>query len=166
MRVKIGECLAIDDDILPLTRWKGKDFDNVASFDAKKERHFCDTKVRTITYEIFVHTFKMDVKFLKRVDESVKTIMKDGKIDQNDIPELVLLITDLSKTKKMTTEDFEKSAQELFDYIMDHYNQETNREQFQKTFNMSIKLVLAVPNLKKSCQGCLGHSKSPSKNRR
>ena len=60
----------------------------------------------------------MDVKFLKRIDESVKTIMKDGKIDQNDIPELVILITELSGTKKLTKE----GLTELFDYIMDHYD--------------------------------------------
>ena len=112
----------------------------------------------------------MDVKFLKRIDESVKTIMKDGKIDQNDIPELVILITELSGTKKMTSEDLAKAITELFDYIMDHYKlfpeNETEKANFKKLFDMSVKLVLFTPNLKKMCSGCLGHSKSPSTRRR
>ena len=97
----------------------------------------------------------MDVKFLKRIDASVKTIMKDGKIDQNDIPELVILITELSGTKKLTKE----GLTELFDYIMDHYKlfPEGAAEQanFKKLFDMSVKLVLFTPNLKKMCAGCL-----------
>ncbi len=108
----------------------------------------------------------MDVKFLKRIDESVKTIMKDGKIDQNDIPELVILITELSGTKKVTKE----TLTELFDYIMDHYKlfpeNETEKANFKKLFDMSVKLVLFTPNLKKMCSGCLGRSKSPSRRHR
>ena len=101
----------------------------------------------------------MDVNFLKRIDASVKTIMKDGKIDQNDIPELVMLITDLSATKKMTSDQLEKAIGELFDYIMDHYKlfPEGDSEQanFKKLFDMSVKLILFTPNLKKMCLGCL-----------
>ena len=112
----------------------------------------------------------MDVTFLKRIDASVKTIMKDGKIDQNDIPELVILITELSGTKKMTPDQLEKAITELFNYIMDHYKlfPEGDDEQakFKKLFDMSVKLVLFTPNLKKMCSGCLGHSKSPSTRRR
>ena len=97
----------------------------------------------------------MDVSFLKRIDTSVKTIMKDGKIDQNDIPELVMLITDLAGTIKMTKE----GLTELFDYIMDHYKlfpaDETEKANFKKLFDMSVKLVLFTPNLKKMCTGCL-----------
>ena len=97
----------------------------------------------------------MDVKFLKRIDESVKTIMKDGKIDQNDIPELVILITELSGTKKLTKE----GLTELFDYIVDHYKLfpegDAEKANFKKLFDMSVKLVLFTPNLKKMCAGCL-----------
>ena len=101
----------------------------------------------------------MDVKFLKRIDASVKTIMKDGKIDQNDIPELVMLITDLSGTKKMTSDQLAKAISELFDYIMDHYKLfpegDSDKANFKKLFDMSVKLILFTPNLKKMCSGCL-----------
>jgi len=100
----------------------------------------------------------MDVNFLKRIDTSVKVVMKDGKIDQNDIPELVLLITDLVGTKKMTPDKLETSIQELFDYIMDHYklfpDDESEKATFKKLFDMSVKLVLFTPNLKNMCSMC------------
>jgi hypothetical protein len=101
----------------------------------------------------------MDVGFLRKIDEAVKEIMKDGKIDQNDIPTIVMLITELSSSKKMTKEELEKSLNDMFDYIMDHYKlfpeNETEKAAFQKIFDMSVKLVLLTPNLKKMCSMCL-----------
>ena len=97
----------------------------------------------------------MDVTFLKKIDTAVKEIMKDGKIDQNDIPTIVLLITELSSSKKMSTPEFEKSLTEMFEYIMDHYklfpDNEDEKKNFQKLFDMSVKLVLLTPNIKKMC---------------
>ena len=101
----------------------------------------------------------MDVGFLRKIDEAVKEIMKDGKIDQNDIPTIVMLITELSSSKKMTKDELEKGLNDMFDYIMDHYklfpDNETEKAAFQKIFDMSVKLVLLTPNLKKMCSMCL-----------
>ena len=41
-----------------------------------------------------------NVDFLQKIDNTIKTIMKDGKIDQFDIPEIMLLITDLITTSE------------------------------------------------------------------
>jgi hypothetical protein len=102
----------------------------------------------------------MDVKFLRKIDDAVKEIMKDGKIDQNDIPTIVMLITDLSSKKKMTKDELEKTLHDMFDYIMEHYkllpDNENEKDSFQKIFDMSVKLVLLTPNLKKICSVCLG----------
>ena len=38
------------------------------------------------------------VNFLQKLDTTVKNIMKDGKIEQFDISEIMLLITDLITT--------------------------------------------------------------------
>jgi len=101
----------------------------------------------------------MDVGFLRKIDEAVKEIMKDGKIDQNDIPTIVMLITELSSSKKMTKAELEKGLNDMFDYIMDHYklfpDNEAEKAAFQKIFDMSVKLVLLTPNLKKMCSMCL-----------
>ena len=53
-----------------------------------------------------------NVTFLTKIDTTVKNIMKDGKIDEFDIPEILLLITDLvatSEQKKMTLPQLEES---------------------------------------------------------
>ena len=39
-----------------------------------------------------------DPKFLSRVDESVKKMLQDGKLDSSDVPELVFLIMDTYNT--------------------------------------------------------------------
>jgi hypothetical protein len=100
-----------------------------------------------------------NVNFLSKIDTTVKSIMKDGKIDQYDIPEILLLITDLivtSEEKKVTQEQLEKSINCLYQYIMTHYNlfpeDETQRDSFKKLFEVSVKLIMVQPKVKKGCK--------------
>lgn len=70
------------------------------------------------------HDLTKNVEFLQKIDTTVKNIMKDGKIDQFDIPEIMLLITDLitnSEKSKVTMEQLENSINTLYEYIMTHY---------------------------------------------
>ena len=99
-----------------------------------------------------------NIDFVKRIDVSVKKMLTDGKIDHNDIPELVLLITDLSVSSNqlsLSPDELSTAINGLYNYIMEHYNLfPTNQEEkasFEKLFNMSIKLVLFQPNVKKNC---------------
>ena len=99
--------------------------------------------------------------FHLRIDKSVKNIMKDGKIDINDIPEIVLLITDLinvPSSSKMTIEQLGEMINEMYGYIMSHYNlfpeDEHQKEQFKCLFDMCVKLVLIQPNVKKAFKKC------------
>jgi len=99
--------------------------------------------------------------FHLRVDKSVKNIMKDGKIDNNDIPEIVLLITDLITapgTGKMTIEQMGEMINEMYEYIMSHYKlfpeDGEQKENFKRLFDMCVKLVLIQPNVKKACKKC------------
>jgi hypothetical protein len=97
----------------------------------------------------------MDVTFLKSIDDSVKTIMKDGKIDISDVPEMVMLVTKLVSVKKMTQDEMVQAIEGLFEYIMDHYklfpDNEAEKEMFTKIFDMSVKLVMFTPTVKKLC---------------
>ena len=99
--------------------------------------------------------------FHLRLDKSVKNIMKDGKIDNNDIPEIVLLITDLITAPgsgKMTIEQMGETINEMYEYIMSHYKlfpeDGEQKENFKRLFDMCVKLVLIQPNVKKACKKC------------
>ena len=100
-----------------------------------------------------------DKFFIQRVKQGIDSIMKDGKIDQYDIPEILLLITDLivtSEQKKVTQEELENSINCLYQYIMNHYKlfpeDETQRESFKKLFEVSVKLIMVQPKVKKGCK--------------
>ena len=98
-----------------------------------------------------------NIEFVNKIDISVKKILKDGKVDQYDIPELVFLITDLSVTTnhvQLSQEELVTAINGLYEYIMSHYNlfpdNEEQKNSFKKLFDMSVKLVLFQPNVK-SC---------------
>jgi len=113
-------------------------------------------------------SFTQQVDFISRIETSVKTMMKDGKIDQNDLPEMVLLITDLITTtsignEKITLAQLEASIKSLYEYIMSHYNlfpaDEAQKASFTRLFDICVKLALYQPNVIKSCKSvfpCLG----------
>ena len=100
-----------------------------------------------------------DITFMKRIDESIKVIMKDGKIDQNDIPEIILLVIELVNVEKLTDEEMLKSIEDLFNFIMEHYKlfpeDPAQKESFEKLFNMCAKLAMIQPKLKKMCRCCI-----------
>ncbi len=100
-----------------------------------------------------------NVSFLQKIDETVKNIMKDGKIDQFDIPEIMLLITELittSEKSKVTIEQLENSIDKLYAYIMTHYKlipeDPVQKESFDRLFKMCVKLIIFQPKVIKSCK--------------
>ena len=110
--------------------------------------------------------FSQNVAFIDKINTSVKAIMADGKIDKNDIPTLVLLVTDLITTPNstpVTTEQLAASIDSLYTYIMTHYNllpaDEAQQAEFKTLFDICVKLALFQPNINKKCKsvfGCLG----------
>jgi hypothetical protein len=102
-----------------------------------------------------------DEAFLKRVDTSVTAIMKDGKIDQYDIPDLVFLITDVitSNTSNfnLTTDSLEALLVLLYNFIVNKYNlipTDGNREGFKRLFESSIRLAMLQPVVDKAVKNC------------
>ena len=101
--------------------------------------------------------FTQNVNFVTTIDTAVKAIMADGKIDKNDIPRIVLLITELitsSGTKvPVTTEQMKASINSLFNYIMTHYklfpDDPTEQTDCKQMFDMCVKLALFQPNISK-----------------
>ena len=82
-----------------------------------------------------------------------QTITK-GKIYKEDIPELVLLLSELILTdKKIRAEQLTDKMKKMYAYVMMHYNlypiDETEKRSYKKLFDNSVKLLVHDPRLKK-----------------
>jgi hypothetical protein len=105
-------------------------------------------------------TLTTDEAFLKRVETSVTEIMKDGKIDQYDIPELILLISDVITqlpNANMTPDSLEALITLLYNFIVNKYNlipTDGNTEGFKRLFESSMRLALLQPTVDKAMKNC------------
>lgn len=104
--------------------------------------------------------FTQNVSFITTIDTAVKAIMADGKIDKNDIPRIMLLITELITTNgSVTTEQLAESINSLFSYIMSHYRlfpeDEAQKAEFKLMFDVCVKLALFQPTINKAVKKCL-----------
>jgi hypothetical protein len=97
------------------------------------------------------------IAFHLRIDQSIKEIMKDGKIDEYDIPEIILMITEIMTEKKMSADDWSDQLSGLYDYIMEHYKlsptDEKQKQNFRRLFDLSVRLAQIQPNIK-TCKTC------------
>jgi hypothetical protein len=102
------------------------------------------------------------VSFHLRIDASIKTILKDGKIDREDIPRLVFLLSDLMLTQtktKLTPELLSNKMNEMYDYVMSHYNlypaDQLDKIAYKQLFDISVKLLVYNPKLMQKANSCL-----------
>ena len=95
-------------------------------------------------------------KFLTTIEQDIEEIKKDGKLDFQDVPNLVNLVV----TCYNELDDFHVSVSELPDLlftvakiILEKYDlvPEGNAEQFESLVKSAVKLVLLVPSVKKCC---------------
>jgi len=96
-----------------------------------------------------------DPEFNKNLDSYISTIMKDGKIDFSDVPELVQLITECYNNFsqfKLSYNELPEFIQKVTKYILDNKNvlPQDKKEEFEKMINVAIKLVMTQPKVK-SC---------------
>lgn len=102
-------------------------------------------------------TSKELIAFHLRIDQSIKEIMKDGKIDEYDVPEIILMITELMTNKKLSADDWTDQVSQLYDYIMEHYKlsptDEKQKQNFRRLFDLSVRLAQMQPNFK-TCTPC------------
>ena len=116
--------------------------------------------------------FSQNVAFIEKIDKCVKEVRRDGKLDKNDIPTIVLLVTDLIMTANTgvktspTTEQIAASIDSLYNYIMSRYNlfpeDEQQKTDFKAMFDTCVKLALFQPNINKTVKSlfaCFGRGK-------
>ena len=101
-----------------------------------------------------------DEKFIACVKTSLNNIMKDGKIDQYDTPELVFLITDAYNEMSnlhLTYEDLPVLIKMLYTFIIEKFNliPEDKKADFERLVDIAIKLVMLQPRVEQQVSGCL-----------
>jgi len=102
-----------------------------------------------------------DEKFIARVKTSLNNIMKDGKIDQYDAPELVFLITDSyneMSNLKLTYGDLPVLIKMLYTFIVEKFDliPADKRADFDRLVDVAIKLVMLQPKVEQQVTKCLG----------
>jgi len=93
-----------------------------------------------------------DPKFLARVDESVKKMLADGKLDSTDIPEIVFLIMDAYNTfgsVRVSKEDLCSFVKLIFEFVVDKYKllPSDKLPEYESMLISSVKLVLLTPQV-------------------
>jgi hypothetical protein len=95
-----------------------------------------------------------DNKFIVRIEEYIKNVLKDGQVDYKDIPDLIAMIMDVYESVKdtnlITLEELPEFIQLLFNIIIKKYNlvSEDKREPINTMLLSIIKLVILVPKSK------------------
>jgi hypothetical protein len=93
-----------------------------------------------------------DPKFLSRVEESVKKMLHDGKLDSSDVPELVFLIMDTYNTMgnaRVSKELLGEFVKQVFKFIVEKYKllPQDKMAEYEHMLVSSVKLVLLTPSV-------------------
>ena len=100
-----------------------------------------------------------DSGFLTRVKEAVDRIMKDGKVDQYDIPEIVFVISDTVNALpsfQVTSEVLPVLIKMLYNFIVDTYKlvPDDKKAEIERLVDSSLRLLMMHPKVKENINGC------------
>ena len=101
-----------------------------------------------------VNELTTNAAFLSNIDDSIKKILLDGKVDYKDIPEIVFLIMDSYNhiNLNISKNDLTEFVKLIFEFIVNKYNL-FSKEDMLKVEPMiisSVKLVLLIPQINRS----------------
>lgn len=94
--------------------------------------------------------------FINNVENQIKEILKDGRVDTQDIPEIMFVVTECYnniKNVKVTYEMLPEILEEIVDFILEKHCviPDDQEEELKKMINMGIKLIMIKPQVKKCC---------------
>ena len=100
-----------------------------------------------------------DPKFISRLETSINNIMKDGKVDQYDVPEIVFIITDAynqMSSLRLSSEDLPKLFKMIYSFIIDKLNliPEDKKPEFERLVDSALKLVMMQPVVNQVVTSC------------
>jgi hypothetical protein len=107
--------------------------------------------------DTIINSLVKDEDFKKNVTNTLKKIMKDDKIDQKDLPDIIFLVIDsynkLNSTK-LNLNDIPQFIRRVVRIILDEKNliPDEQEEIFLNMVETAIKLVMIQPKVKKCCK--------------
>ena len=113
--------------------------------------------------EIFL-TITTDKENVGKIKKSVDSILKDGKIDQYDVPDIVFLVTDLLNslsTLHVTPEEVPVLIKKICSFVLNTYGgvPEDKKPEFERLLDSSLRLVMLQPKVNEAVTSCLGFLK-------
>jgi hypothetical protein len=114
----------------------------------------------TLTVVYVLDKLLLDQDFAKTLETSLENIMKDGKIDEYDIPEIIFIVGELvTKTPELnlSVENLSEVIKKLLNLICKKYKlipNENQQEAFDRLIKSSVKLLLLNPNIKEKTNKC------------
>ena len=100
-----------------------------------------------------------DSDFLKRVKDSIDKIMKDGKVDQYDVPEIVFVISETINSRpsfKIQKELLPALIKMLYNFIVDTYKlvPEDKKAEIERLVDSSLRLLMLQPLVTEGLNHC------------
>jgi hypothetical protein len=113
--------------------------------------------------DIFL-TITNDKANISKIKGAVDSILKDGVINQYDIPDIVFLVTDLLnslKTLRVTPEEVPVLIKKICTFVLDTYGgiPEEKKPEFERLLESSLRLVMLQPKVKEAVTSCLSFLK-------
>ena len=107
--------------------------------------------------ENIINTLVNDEDFKKNVTSTLKKIMKDNKIDQRDLPDIIFLVIDSYnklESSKLSLNDIPEFIRKVVRIILDEKNLIPDKQEqvFLDMVETAIKLVMIQPRVKKCCK--------------
>lgn len=102
-----------------------------------------------------------DTNFIKNLETSVTNILKDGKIDQYDVPELVFLITNAYNSMnqiRLEYRDLPVLIKLIYNYMVEKLDliPVDKRAEFERLVDSALRLVMLQPAVSRGVNSCLG----------
>jgi hypothetical protein len=128
--------------------------------ETNKDISNIDIKLSDTILEVFSNNYVNEMVklilddpiFITKVENSIKSIVKDNKVNQSDIPEFVFLIMEAYNSlpkAKLTKEEIPEFISCVYNYLVEKYNliPKEERSKYESLIVSSIKLVLMNPQL-------------------
>ena len=115
--------------------------------------------VRPDERELLSDTLKIiidDKNFIDEIEKQINNVAKDGKVDANDIPQIMVIVTECYNNINnfhVSYEEIPDLLTELLEYILNKNEliREEDRDAFTLMIENAIKLIMFQPNIKKKC---------------